>query len=112
MKLDFPEKQRSFQAMPHGGKRPGSGRKAKNPKTILARIDKVTAATILAQIDENQVWLRHIKSEDARISLDALKFLTLMRDGKPRQPIPDHGAPLIQPPVTWHIVDSPMPESK
>lgn len=101
--------------MPRGGKRPGSGRKAKNPKTILARIDKVTAAMILAQIDENQIWLRHINSENARISLDALKFLTLMRDGKPKQPLehsgPD-GAPLIQPAVTWHIVDSPMPESK
>jgi hypothetical protein len=40
---------------------------------------------ILAVVDEQSKWLEFIESDDERIALDAMKFLTQMRDGRPKQ---------------------------
>lgn len=91
--------------MPRGGKRPGAGRKAGAAKTVerktaLKQADPVikivrdsaagkavTAAVILAAVDEQALWLQHLNSDDQRIAIDALKYLTDQRDGKATQRI-------------------------
>jgi hypothetical protein len=94
--------------MPRGGARPGAGRR----KTALSRtikpLTRKTAEEILAQRDEQGEWnqlldattvvsVRVVGGEDGereqltlpdhRVRLDALKYLTDRRDGKPRQNI-------------------------
>jgi hypothetical protein len=71
----------------HGGRRPGAGRKVKRIKALVKRCDKVTAAMVLAAVDEQSKWLEFIDSDDERVALDAMKFLTMMRDGRPRQTV-------------------------
>jgi hypothetical protein len=78
-----------------GGKRPGAGRKpgAIDKATALARAEPeirivrasaagraVTAAIILASVDEGGLWRKHLMDENK--GLDALKYLTDRRDGK------------------------------
>jgi hypothetical protein len=70
-----------------GGRRPGAGRKVKRIKALVKRCDKVTAAMVLAAVDEQSKWLEFIESDDERVALDAMKFLTQMRDGRPKQQI-------------------------
>lgn len=75
--------------MPRGGKRINAGRKPKpSPKQVVR---KVIAETILAGIDEAKAWSRLLNSEDDRISLEALKYLTNRRDGMPPQSIEHKG---------------------
>jgi hypothetical protein len=69
----------------NGGKRPGAGRKPSTIKGVVAKLPKDTAALILAKINENQSWIELLESDDLRIRLDALKYLTDRRDGKARQ---------------------------
>lgn len=45
----------------------------------------VTAALILASVDEQGLWAKHLLSEDEKVSLDALKYLSDKRDGKAKQ---------------------------
>lgn len=52
-----------------------------------ARCDKTTAAMILAVVDEQSKWLQFINSDDERLAFDTMKFLTQMRDGRPKQQI-------------------------
>ena len=78
---------RTNQNKQRGGRRPGSGRKVKRIKSLVKRCDKVTAAMILAAVDEQSKWLKFIDSDDERIALDAMKFLTQMRDGRPKQAV-------------------------
>src|SRR5215472_16546227 len=84
----------SNQPKQRGGRRPGAGRKVKRIKTLAKRCDKSTAAMILAVVDEQSKWLEFIDSDDQRLALDAMKFLTQMRDGRPKQQInvEDEGA--------------------
>jgi hypothetical protein len=77
-----------------GGKRKGAGRPkgSANPRTVelwaKARgIHPATAAEILREVGERRLWARALESEEDRVMLDALKFLTTMRDGKPMQQI-------------------------
>jgi len=42
---------------------------------------------VLAAVDEQSKWLEFIESDDERVALDAMKFLTQMRDGRPKQQI-------------------------
>jgi len=42
---------------------------------------------ILASVDKGRLWAKHLSSEDSRIALDALKYLTDRRDGKAPQAI-------------------------
>lgn len=50
-------------------------------------LDKVSAAQVLSLFDERKLWGRLLSSEDDRVVLDAVKFLVVMRDGKPVQQI-------------------------
>ena len=68
-----------------GGKRPGAGRKPSTIKGITRKLPKDTAALILAEINANRKWVELAKSEDERISLDTLKYLTDRAFGKAAQ---------------------------
>ena len=67
--------------MPSGGARPGAGRKSKPMITIR----KVMAEEILSAVDEVELWRQLVASEDLRIRLDSLKYLTDRRGGKASQ---------------------------
>lgn len=72
-----------------GGKRLGAGR----PKRDLAvwmearGVHPATAAEILSNANERALWHRLLTSPDDRVCLESVKFLTVMRDGKPAQRI-------------------------
>jgi len=51
------------------------------------RSDKVTATMVLASVVEQSKWLEFVNSDDQRLSFDAMKILTQMRDGRPKQQI-------------------------
>ena len=77
----------------HGGKRVGAGRKRQTPED-LARFwqargySPLHASEILARVtDERRIWHRILTSPDDRVLLQAMMFLTAMRDGKPAQQI-------------------------
>ncbi len=63
-----------------GGARPGAGRPTVRPK-------RAEAAAILGSVDEAACWRRLLHSDDDRIALDALKYLTDRRDGKAAQAV-------------------------
>ena len=67
--------------MPSGGARPGAGRKAK----ALITVRKVMDEEILGTVDEVGLWRQLVASDDPRIRLDSLKYLTDRRDGKASQ---------------------------
>lgn|ERR1039457_6396320 len=81
--------------MPRGGSRAGAGRKVgsverKTAIRIVAPLiqgmaakEAVTAAAILASVDEKALWLEELA--DPRYRLKALIYLTDKRDGKARQ---------------------------
>ena len=48
-------------------------------------VTKTTAAIILEGIDEERLWHSFLKSENEGVALEAAKYLTDRRDGKPRQ---------------------------
>lgn len=72
-----------------GGPRRGAGR----PKRDLAvwmearGVHPATAAEILSNANERALWHRLLTSPDDRVCLESVKFLTVMRDGKPAQRI-------------------------
>lgn len=70
-----------------GGKRSGSGRKPK----VITQAKKSLAGDILNSIGEVKTWKWIIATargaKDARTVLDALKYLTDRRDGRPAQQI-------------------------
>lgn len=73
--------------MPSGGKRTNAGRKP-NPKQVVR---KVLAEQILGSIDEQAAWQRLLNSEDERVALESLKYLTNRRDGCPPQAVEHSG---------------------
>jgi hypothetical protein len=79
--------EQSNQTKSKGGARPGSGRK---PKAIVT-LRKATAEKVLASVDEVALWKVLLNHEEARVSLDALKYLTDRRDGKAAQSIDVNG---------------------
>ena len=68
-----------------GGKRPGAGRKPSTLKGIANRLPRESAELLLAQINANAKWVALANSNDERIQLDVLKYLTDRAYGKPRQ---------------------------
>jgi hypothetical protein len=68
-----------------GGKRIGSGRKPSTLNGIVKKLPKETAALLLVEIKANQKWKNLAESEDERIQLDTLKYLTDRAYGKPPQ---------------------------
>lgn len=80
----------------HGGSRRGAGRpsvgsdkyRSEKQRFLEARgISPATAAEILDTHNERAIWKRILTCKDVRVQLDAVKFLTMMRDGKPAQRI-------------------------
>ena len=71
-----------------GGKRPGAGRKPNYLKRL--GIKAVTAAEILAHVDEVELWLGLLA--DKNYKLQALQYLTDRRDGKAKQAVQVSGA--------------------
>jgi hypothetical protein len=69
--------------MTHGGKRAGAGRKP-GARSLVTR---TKAEGILEAVNEERVWQRLLRSPNDRIVLDAMKYLTDRRDGKPVQAI-------------------------
>jgi len=70
-----------------GGKRPGAGRKPSTIKGISKKLPRESAELILAEIKANSMWLVLAKSNDERIRLETLKYLTDRAYGKARQSI-------------------------
>src|SRR6202035_1519623 len=70
-----------FKIMQHGGARLNAGRKPKAP--VLVR--QILAAEILGSVDEVLLWQGLLGSENEKIKLEALKYLTDRRDGKAPQ---------------------------
>lgn len=70
-----------------GGKRAGSGRKPSTIKGIVKRLPKESAALILDEIKANKKWVDLANSEDERIVLEVLKYLTDRANGKARQAV-------------------------
>lgn len=68
-----------------GGKRPGAGRKPSTLKGIAKRLPRETAELLLAEINANAKWVALANSNDERIQLDVLKYLSDRAYGKPRQ---------------------------
>lgn len=66
-----------------GGARPGSGRKPR----IVKAIEKGVAYAILSPEFEKKKWTRLLDSEDERVVLESLKYLTDRRDGKAPQSV-------------------------
>jgi hypothetical protein len=78
------EFQSSFQGvMTHGGQRAGAGRR----RGARALVMRSKAEEILSTVNEEAIWQRLLRSRNARIVLDAMKYLTDRRDGKPVQAI-------------------------
>jgi hypothetical protein len=67
-----------------GGKRTGAGRK---PGSFKKAVRRYTAEDILGAINEIKEWKPLLQSENEKIKLTALIYLTDRRDGKARQPI-------------------------
>lgn len=66
----------------------------------MVLIRKVVAEQILDSVDELGLWQDLLMSEDERIRLEALKYLTNRRDGQPPQsirmgPEPEPGPTLV-----------------
>ncbi len=68
-----------------GGKRPGAGRKPSTLKGIAKRLPRETAELLLAEINANAKWAALANSDDERIVLETLKYLSDRAYGKPRQ---------------------------
>ncbi len=81
----------------NGVKTGGRKRGTPNKRNVAAQ---VTAASILKKIDEQKAWEWALatakKKRDVKTYIDALRYLTDRRDGKPRQAIDvgnDEGRP-------------------
>ena len=68
-----------------GGKRPGAGRKPSTLKGIAKRLPRESAELLLAEINANAKWVALANSNDERIQLDVLKYLSDRAYGKSRQ---------------------------
>jgi len=72
--------------MPKGGRRPGAGRpKGSLCKKKLASVD--IATKILVAIDQKKAWMDLMSSNDERIRLEALKYLSDRAYGRPAQSV-------------------------
>ena len=69
--------------MTHGGKRARAGRRP----GARALVTRSKAEAILATVNEEAIWQRLLRSPNARIVLDAMKYLTDRRDGKAVQAV-------------------------
>jgi hypothetical protein len=70
-----------------GGKRAGAGRKPSTIKGIARKLPRESAELILAEIKANHKWVELAQSDDERIVLDTLKYLTDRAHGKASQAV-------------------------
>ena len=70
-----------------GGKRPGAGRKPSTLKGIAKKLPRESAELLLSEINANAKWIALANSDDERIQLEVLKYLSDRAYGKPRQAI-------------------------
>lgn len=68
-----------------GGKRAGAGRKPSTLSGIAKKLPRETAELLLAEIKANHKWVELADSDDERIVLETLKYLTDRAHGKARQ---------------------------
>ena len=68
-----------------GGKRPGAGRKPSTLKGIAKKLPRESAELLLSEINANAKWVALANSDDERIQLEVLKYLSDRAYGKPRQ---------------------------
>src|SRR5262245_51726585 len=76
--------------MPHGGRRPGAGRKPKNFKEIMAQLkrpSRESALLILEAIKANERWIMLANCKDKRLVFDVMRYLTDRAFGKAKQAI-------------------------
>jgi hypothetical protein len=83
---------------PVGGKRPGSGRKPNYLKRL--GIKAITAADLLAHVNEIELWKGLLNHKSADVRLRTLSYLTDRRDGKPKQAVDVTGG-IIHPHTTY-----------
>ena len=68
-----------------GGKRAGAGRKPSTIKGVTKRLSGDIAALVLSEIKAQQKWVELADSEDERIRLETLKYLTDRAYGKAKR---------------------------
>jgi hypothetical protein len=68
-----------------GGKRPGAGRKPNYLKRL--GIKAITAAELLAHVDEPELWKGLLTHKSPDVRLRTLQYLTDRRDGKAKQAV-------------------------
>lgn len=68
-----------------GGKRAGAGRKPSTLSGIAKKLPRESAELILSEIKAQSKWVKLAGSEDERIVLDTLKYLTDRAYGKAPQ---------------------------
>ena len=68
-----------------GGRRPGAGRPPSTVKGIAKRLPKEIAELLLSEIGAHAKWIKLSKSDDERIVLDTLKYLSDRAYGKAPQ---------------------------
>ena len=62
------------------------------PIKAITLAKKASAAEILGSVDEIGIWREILTSQDVRVKLDAIKYLTDRRDGKAKQAFEHSGA--------------------
>jgi len=75
----------------------GAGRKPSTIKGIAKKLPKESAELLLAELNANSKWVSLANSDDERIQLEILKYLTDRAYGKARQSIDasvDGGPPI------------------
>ncbi len=77
-----------------GGKRPGAGRKRGRGRVnnyvrqlLDSPLPKMRSHNVLDLVNEAELWARLLTSEDERVAMSSLMYLTDRRDGKPTQNI-------------------------
>ena len=68
-----------------GGKRPGAGRKPNCLKRL--GIKAITAAEILAHVNEPELWKGLLNHKSPDVRLRTLQYLTDRRDGKAKRAV-------------------------
>lgn len=80
-------------------------RRCGSPDPVVSAAVKSSAADILSNIDETSVWTSLVNSDNEKIKLEAIKYLTDRRDGKASQAILMSGNPAENTPIRHVVVD-------
>jgi hypothetical protein len=84
-----------------GGKRPGAGRKPNYLKRL--GIKAITAAEILAHVNEPELWKGLLNHKSPDVRLRTLQYLTDRRDGKAKQAVEVSGGLLHAHAAGWRV---------